>query len=60
MKKYKGKFINVDTSKNMYEIKYYVNTKKTMEDWLMDFMLWLDSRDETICGTMKPIKEEVQ
>ena len=49
MKKYKGKFINVGTSKNMYEIKYYVNTKKTMEDWLMDFMLWID-RENTAKG----------
>lgn len=44
----------------MYEIKYILNTDKEMEEWLNDFIDWLESRDETICGTIEPLKEEVE
>jgi hypothetical protein len=39
---------------NTYEIDYLVNTEKSMQEWLDDFIVWLESRNETIGGTIKP------
>lgn len=44
----------------MYEINYIINTDKEMEEWLSDFQSWLEIRNERICGTIKPLKEEVK
>jgi len=44
----------------MYDIDYVLTTDKEMEYWLNDFIEWLESRDETICGIIKPTKVEVE
>ena len=41
----------------MYEIKYLLTSDKEMEEWLNDFLEWLESRDEEICGTIQPYQE---
>lgn len=42
----------------MYEIKYLLTTGVSMEEWLDDFIVWLESRDETVMGTIEPYIEE--
>jgi hypothetical protein len=42
----------------LYEIKYLLETGVSMEEWLDDFIVWLDSRDETIMGTIEPYTNE--
>ena len=41
-----------------YEVNYILNTEMNMVDWLHDFQDWLNTRDETICGTIGPFIEE--
>ena len=38
----------------LYEIKYLLETELSMEKWLDDFLEWLESRDETIMGSIEP------
>jgi len=42
----------------LYEIKYLLETGVSMEEWLDDFIVWLESRDEYIVGTIAPYQEE--
>ena len=44
----------------LYEIKYLLETGVSMEEWIDDFIAWLESRDETIMGTIEPYKEKVK
>lgn len=42
----------------MYEINYLLTTNKEMTEWLDDFIEWLESRNETVCGGIGPYVEE--
>jgi len=39
-------------NKKMYELKYLLSTKLSMDEWLDDFITWVESRDEEIMGTI--------
>lgn len=41
-----------------YEVSYILTTNQEMVDWLHDFQDWLESRGETIGGTIGPYVEE--
>lgn len=41
-----------------YEVNYILTTDKEMTDWLHDFQDWLESRGETIGGTIGPFVEQ--
>jgi len=42
----------------LYEIKYLLETGVPMEEWLDDFIVWLESRDEAVVGTIEPYTNE--
>jgi len=42
----------------MYEINYLLTTDKEMTEWLDEFVDWLESRNETVCGGIGPYVEE--
>ena len=42
----------------MYEINYLLTTNKEMTEWLDEFVEWLESRNETVGGTIGPYVEE--
>ena len=42
----------------MYEINYLLTTDKEMTEWLDEFIEWLESRNETVGGTIGPYVEE--
>ena len=41
-----------------YEVNYILTTDKEMIDWLTDFQEWLESRNETVGGTIGPYVEQ--